>query len=353
EVYVMPGGGGPATRLTWLGANTIVRGWLPDGRILFVTDAGQPFTSQLHAYAVDAGGGEPEQLPYGPAREVAFGPAGAIVLGRNTADPARWKRYRGGTAGELWIDQRGNGQFRRLVQLDGNLASPMWIGKRVYFLSDHEGVGNLYSCRPDGRDLTRHTDHDNYYARFAQTDGTTIVYQHAAELWRYDPEADAGSAIEVDFRSPRVQRNRKFVPADRYLAGAALHPKGHSVAIETRGKLFTMPLWEEAVHQHGRRDGVRYRLARWTGDGKAMVAISDEDGEDAIEVSRPGKDDVKRLSGIDLGLVVTSPLPPTATRWPWPTSATSCCSSTSARVRASASTRARVAGSTGSRGRTT
>ncbi|HZQ84306.1 MAG TPA: PDZ domain-containing protein, partial [Acidimicrobiales bacterium] len=304
EVYVMPGGGGPATRLTWLGANTIVRGWLPDGRILFVTDAGQPFTSQLHAYAVDAGGGEPELLPYGPAREVAFGQGGAIVLGRNTADPARWKRYRGGTAGELWIDQRGNGQFRRLVQLDGNLASPMWIGKRVYFLSDHEGVGNLYSCRPDGRDLTRHTDHDNYYARFAQTDGTTIVYQHAAELWRYEPEADASSVIEVDFRSPRVQRNRKFVAADRYLGGCALHPKGHSVAIETRGKLFTMPLWEEAVHQHGRPDGVRYRLARWTGDGKAMVAISDEDGEDAIEVSRPGQDDVKRLSGIDLGLVV-------------------------------------------------
>ncbi|MBV9933674.1 MAG: PDZ domain-containing protein [Actinobacteria bacterium] len=304
EVYVMPGGGGPATRLTWLGANTVVRGWLPDGRILFVSDAEQAFTSQLHAYAISPDGGQPELLPYGPAREVAFGPGGAIVLGRNTADPARWKRYRGGTAGELWVDQRGNGQFKRLVQLQGNLAAPMWIGKRVFFLSDHEGVGNVYSCRPDGRDITRHTDHDNYYARFAQTDGTTIVYQHAAEIWRYDPEADEAAVVEVDFRSPRVQRNRKFVPADRYLAGAALHPKGHSVAIETRGKLFTMPLWEEAVHQHGRPDGVRYRLARWTGDGKAMVAVSDEDGEDAIEVTRPGQDDVKRLSGIDLGLVV-------------------------------------------------
>ena len=304
EVYVMGGAGGPATRLTWMASNAVVRGWLPDGRILFVSEAGQPFASQFHAYAIDPDGGQPELLPYGPVREVAFGPEGAVVLGRNTADPARWKRYRGGTAGELWIDPRGTGAFKRLVQLDGNLAAPMWIGKRVYFLSDHEGVGNLYSCRPDGRDLQRHTDHDNYYARFAQTDGTTVVYQHAAEIWRYDAVADEAGRIEIDFRSPRVQRNRKFVAADRFLRGYSLHPKGHSVALETRGKVFTMPLWEEAVHQHGEPDGVRYRLARWTGDGKAMVAMSDEDGEDAIEVSHPGKDDARRLTGLDLGLVV-------------------------------------------------
>ena len=58
------------------------------------------------------------------------------MIGRNTGDPARWKRYRGGTAGHLWIDRNGDGQFERfLSDLSGNIASPMWLernGPRIF-----------------------------------------------------------------------------------------------------------------------------------------------------------------------------------------------------------------------------
>ena len=70
----MPATGGPAARLTFLGASATVRGWTPDGRILFTSEAGQPFHHMIHAYAVAPEGGPVERLPYGPAREVAFGP---------------------------------------------------------------------------------------------------------------------------------------------------------------------------------------------------------------------------------------------------------------------------------------
>jgi tricorn protease len=51
------------------------------------------------------------------------------VIGRNTADPARWKRYRGGTAGHLWMeDAGGSGSFTRMSTLQGNITTPMWLG---------------------------------------------------------------------------------------------------------------------------------------------------------------------------------------------------------------------------------
>ncbi len=57
----------------------------------------------------------------------------------------------------------------------------MFVGGRIAFLSDHEGVGNLYSCAHDGSDLRRHTDHDACYARHAASDGDRVVYRCAGD----------------------------------------------------------------------------------------------------------------------------------------------------------------------------
>jgi tricorn protease len=200
------------------------------------------------------------------------------------------------------VDAGGRGTFRRLLNVEGNLASPMWVGSRIYFLSDHEGIGTLYSCTPAGRDIRRHTDHDTYYARWASTDGERIVYQLAAEIWLYEPDADTSRRIDVDFRSPRINRNRRFVEAAKYIHSWHVHPDGHAIAVNARGKLHTMPLWEQAVRQYGRRDGVRYRLAQWTRDGASVVCVSDEGGEEALEVySTKDATRTKRLGRLDIG----------------------------------------------------
>jgi tricorn protease len=284
EVTLMPAEGGPARRMTWLGPDVIVRGWTPEGRILFVTTHGQPFFRNYRAYTLGIDGGLPELLPYGQVNHLAYGPGGAKLIGRNTADPARWKRYRGGTCGHLWIDAEGSGEFRRMSELAGNITSPMWIGDRVWFLSDSEGVGNLYSCLPDGRDLRRHTDHDDYYARHASTDGARIVYQCGADVWLFDPATDLARRVDVAVPAHRTQAARRFVDASDFLDGFTVHPDGHSLALESRGKLFGFALWEGAVSQHGAADGVRYRLGQWLADGRTLVAVTDEPGEERLEV---------------------------------------------------------------------
>src|SRR5205085_1293008 len=238
---------------------------------------------------------------------LAYGPRGAKVIGRNTADPARWKRYRGGTAGSIWVDAAGGGEFKRLA-LAGNVTSPMWLGNRIWFLGDHEGIGNLYSCAPDGSSLRRHTDHEDYYARHAATDGKRIVYQCAADLWLFDPARDESRRLEIEVQAHRTQAARKFVPAADFLGGYDLHPAGHSLVADVRGKLFSFALWEGAVRQHGAPDAVRFGHGRWLGDG-GLVAICDASGEERLQVFADG---AERALDADIGRVVAMEVSPGA-----------------------------------------
>jgi tricorn protease len=307
EVWVMDAGGGPARRLTYLGAlTTTVVGWSPDRRVVAVSAAGQPFRRWTMPLLVDPESGATEQLRIGPCREVSWAPDGAaMAIGRYAVDPARWKRYRGGTAGQLWVDRASAKpaeprRFRRiLADIDHDLASPMWVGGRIYFLSDHEGIGNIYSVRPNGSDLRRHTDHDEFYARFPSSDGTRIVYQHAGELWLFDPALGEPARVDVEVSSPQVQRNRRFVPPEDFLTGYAPHPDGRSVVVETRGQLFDLPLWEDAARPLRPAgigtSAVRQRLATWLADGESVVAVSDEGGDEALVVHTA--DGVRRLDG--------------------------------------------------------
>jgi len=304
EVYLMAAEGGPARRMTWLGPDVMVRGFTPDGRILFVTTYGQPFFRNYRAFALATEGGLPELLPLGQVNHLSFGPGGARVIGRNTSDPARWKRYRGGTAGHLWADARGSGEFVRLSRLAGNITSPMWIGERIFYLSDAEGVGNLYSCRPDGSDVRRHSDHDDFYARHASTDGRRIVYQCGARLWLFDPAQNATREVKVDVPGHRTQAARKFVAAADFIDGIQVHPAGHSIAIEARGRLFSFALWEGAVHQHGSPAGARNRFGQWLADGRTLVAVSDASGEERVELIESGTPAQARSLSWDVGRVI-------------------------------------------------
>lgn len=284
EVWLMPAAGGAARRLTWLGSELAVRGWSPDGRIVFCTNHGQPFFRNWHAWTIGIEGGAPERLALGQVNHLSFGPEGRRVIGRNTADPARWKRYRGGTAGHLWVEDGGGaGRFSRLTALPGNITCPMWVGERLYFVGDASGTGNLHSCLADGSDVRRHTEHADYYVRHASTDGVRIVYQCGAELWLFDPVQGGSTRLPIEVASSRTQTARKFPNPAENLQGAALHPQGHSVALELRGQLLTMALWEGAVTRHG-TGGARRRMGQWLADGQRLVAVSDASGEERLEL---------------------------------------------------------------------
>lgn len=310
ELHVVATAGGPSVRTTWLGdAHARVLGWADTGRVHVASAVGEPLRHRTWARAVPLDGGPAERLPYGPVTALDVAAGAGVVLGTGFGgrrrDYAMWKRYRGGTAGRLWIDRQGVGVFVRLLpELDGQLTAPMWVGGRVAFLSDHEGVGNVYSVLPDGSGLRRHTDHDDYYARHATTDGEHVVYAAAGELWLLNDLAADSQPRRLELRTggPRAARISVPVPAGKHLGDVAVDRTGRASAVEVRGSVQWVTHADGPVRTLATGSGVRARLPRLLGED--VVWVNDAEGEDALVVSAWDGSTKRTLAAGQLGRVM-------------------------------------------------
>ncbi|MEU2968694.1 S41 family peptidase [Streptomyces ardesiacus] len=293
EVHLVPVDGGPGRQLThWGGFDTRVCGWSPpdaDGTtaVLAVASHGEPFSHLTWAYKVTPDGDPGRKLPWGPVTDIQAADLDGerrtlLLTGTPPHEPAAWKRYRGGATGRLWL----HGE-RLLPDLGGHLAAPMFVGGRIAFLSDHEGVGNLYSCAHDGTDLRRHTDHDAFYARNASSDGTRVVYQCAGDLWLVDDLAPGSVPRRLDVRlsGPRAGRRTYQVPAAQHVGGVSVDETGRASAVVVRGSLYWLTHRDGPARTIADTPGVRVRLPEMLGESGRIAYVTDAEGEDAVEIS--------------------------------------------------------------------
>jgi tricorn protease len=293
EIHLVGVEGGPARQLTYWGStDTQVCGWTPpdeDGKcdILAVASHGEPFSYFTWAYKVSTDGDPGRKLPWGPVADIQVADIDGVhktllLTGTPPHEPASWKRYRGGAMGRLWL----HGQ-RLLPDIEGHLACPMFVAGRIAFLSDHEGVGNLYSCAYDGTDLRRHTDHDAFYARHAAGDGTRVVYQCAGDLWLVDDFSPGAVPRKLDIRlaGPASGRRRYHVPAAQNVDGISVDETGRASAVVVRGSLYWLTHRDGPARTITDVPGVRVRLPEMLGSTGRVAYVTDAEGEDAIELA--------------------------------------------------------------------
>ena len=323
EIYMASLADGTSTRLTYWGTSWArVSGWTPVGEVLAVSAANQPFGNHARARALttalSGSPGAERVLPFGPASDLSLGTSGAGAgsdsaaggrgagtvglltgtLGSFNADPANWKRYRGGTAGRLWAGPAtaivsgapgaadlAPGPFRRvLADLPAHFASPMIVGGRLAFIGDHEGTGNVYSCALDGSDLRRHTDHEGWYARQASTDGQRIVYARGGELWLLDDLQAGPVRLDITLGSPVRGRALRLVTAEDHLGSLSVDHSGRASSIEVRGTVHWLTHQDGPARAVSVVPGARARFPQVLGTDGQVVWATDTDGVDGLEI---------------------------------------------------------------------
>ncbi|MCY4507594.1 MAG: protease, partial [Acidobacteria bacterium] len=287
DVYVMPSGGGQPERLTWHPAEDVVQGWTPDGEVLFRSGREGVPTMQWKLYTVPSAGGLPRPIALPQAYLGEMSADGAYVAYQEIGhwDP-EWRNYRGGQAQPIAVVSTST--WERVTSPWGGerQMDPAWMDGVVYYLSERDWAGNVWSFDPrtgEERQLTRHADFD--VKSLGAGDGV-VVYEQAGYLHELDPASGRTRKLEIraagdmNWSRPRWEE----VPPDR-LRSAGLSPTARRALFEWRGELFSVPAGEGSWRNLTRTPGVADRHPVWSPDGSRIAWFNDAGGEYGLVVA--------------------------------------------------------------------
>ena len=285
DVYAIDLESGKIDRITYLGGKstsrrmyTDIAGWTPSGEIVVSTDAYSPFTAMTELYSVKPKGGPLTKLPYGPASQIIFTNS-SVVIARHAIDMPHWKHYRGGTSGVLWASDR-KGKFKKIVDLKNHLSSPFYAEGRIYFVTDVNGTGNLYSVDENGKGLRKHTNFNEYYVRNAKSDGRRCVFQMGGEIYVFDPKSNATKPFSPKIISSPDNIEEKYPDVSKYLQQFSPDFNGDNIAITVRGRGFTTSFENGFVYEVG-TSKERIKWATRISPGE-LLYVSDKKGEENL-----------------------------------------------------------------------
>jgi tricorn protease len=278
EVYTMPLEGGLPQRRTWDG-DARPAGFAPDGRLMISTSRYATLPGSQLVLVNDVGARE--IVPLSQAAQAVYSPDDHnLYFTRWFRQWSETKRYKGGWAENIWKFDGKNEAVPLTADWAGASTDPMLWNKRVYFLSDRDGIMNVYSMDEEGHGVKEESHQKIFDVSSAAIDDGRIVYASGADLWMLDLKTGHEQVIPITLTSDFDQLREHWVkkPSD-YLTAVHIAPDGESAVFTARGEVFTLPVRNGRIVKVAANSAVRYREARFLPDGKSILALSTQTGE--------------------------------------------------------------------------
>jgi tricorn protease len=307
---VIPATGGVPKQLTFYpargplpqrwGYDNQVHGWSNDGtRVLFRSMREGWDLTGTRLYLVSVEGGLPEALPMPVSGAGDLSPDGSkVVYTPLTRDFRTWKRYEGGWAQDLWIFDQASRTLEPVAHTKRTERDPMWIGDRIYFVSDRDGTLNLYSFDPRSKEVEQLTRSTTWDVRWASRgESGEIIYELNGELVVYDTRTKRERTLSLTVPNDGVAMRPSRVSAKGHVEDFGLSPKGERALFSARGDLFTAPIEKGATRNLTHSCGAHDRSGSWSPDGRRIAFVSDRTGEEEIYlVSQDGSGEPEQLT---------------------------------------------------------
>jgi tricorn protease len=282
DVYVVAAEGGEPKRLTWHPGADNVQGWTPDGKsIVFASGRATAAPSAAPRFwTVPADGGVEQPMTLPRAYQGKISPSGTHVAYRmnNSWDEER-RNYRGGQNRPIWIVDLKTYDLVTPPWTDSKDLDPVWVGDVVYFLSDRDGVSNVWSFDPKAKKLAQVTRFTDFDVKSIDSNPDTIVFEQAGVIHELDPKSGRAKVVSIVANGDFPWMMPRWEDVTTRMTNLGLSPTGKRVVLEARGEIFTVPAEKGDVRNLSNSSGSADRDPAWSPDGKYVSYFSDKSGE--------------------------------------------------------------------------
>src|SRR5215468_10296559 len=281
DVYVAPAEGGEPKRLTWHPGADTVQGWTPDGKSVLFTSGRATWAPNAapRFWTVPAEGGVEEPLPLPRGYQGKISSDGSRIAYRmnNSWDDER-RNYRGGQNRPIWIVDLKTFDLVSPPWTDSKDIDPVWVGDAVYFLSDRDGVSNVWAYETKTKKLTQVTKFTDFDVKAIDAGAGAIVFEQAGYIHELDPKSGKSRVVNITATGDFPWMMPRWEDVTNRMSNIAISPTGKRVVVEARGEIFTIPAEKGDVRNLSNSSGSAERDPAWSPGRKVRFVFQRQIG---------------------------------------------------------------------------
>lgn len=284
DVYTIPVKGGEPKRITFHPAADLVRGWLNNNEVYFQTAREFDFSlgARLYKTGLDAELASPLMMP--EAYQGSPSPDGRYWAYIKNSDPTErdrvaFKRYRGGGMPSIWIFDTKTKNIEVIPGDNSNDVKPVWLGSKVYFLSDRDKIVNVFSYDIKSKKIEKLTNYTDYDVRTLSGEGNELVFEYNGQVNILDLGTKNVNTLKIAIHADPLYKRNKYVDLNEDIRNFNISPTGQRALFESRGEIVSVPKEKGDARNISNSPSSHERFPAWSPNGKWISYLSDKNGK--------------------------------------------------------------------------
>lgn len=284
DVYTIPVSGGEPKRITFHPTADLVRGWLNNKEVYFQTTREFDYSlgSRLYKTSLATDLATPLMMP--EAYQGSPSPDGRYWAYIKNSDPTErdrvaFKRYRGGGMPSIWIFDTKTKNIEVVPGENCNDVKPVWLGSKVYFLSDRDKIVNIFSYDVKTKKVDKLTNYIDYDVRTLSGRGSELVFEQDGRINILDIPSNKTNTLKIAVSADPLHKRNKYVNMDSDIRNFNISPTGQRALFESRGEIISVPKEKGDARNISNSPSSHERFPAWSPNGKWISYLSDKNGK--------------------------------------------------------------------------